>query len=316
MEKRLYIILSILIMSLSIKASEPDMLVTQKGETLNVYNLDLTSSEYIYYTLSDDVNSPITKILKEDVLIIKKSDGTKIDPSQNTNIATRNAVVNPGAHDPVTHRVTSTFYSKKAKENILVVEDGVGQVLYMRILSDQEKTLSVIKYVPNKRPYNGEMPYYNRERYVIPEYVEYQNETYTVVSVDNLAFCRNINIHWRKDKMKEIVFPSTLKAIGYRSFSDRCCLSKIILPESIERIGDMAFISCGGEAAFEQLYIPKGVKYIGEDAFRCVGNNISPRGYFQGNLTSMPDFITVGNCKNYGIDEEAVEAYEKRYFNK
>ena len=244
------------------------------------------------------------------MLIIKKSDGTKIDPSQNTNIATRNAVVNPGAHDPVTHRVTSTFYSKKAKENILVVEDGVGQVLYMRILSDQEKTLSVTKY------WGDGKSDYNEEKYVIPEYVEHQNETYTVVSVDDLAFCRNINIHWRKDKMKEIVFPSTLKAIGYRSFSDRCCLSKIILPESIERIGDMAFISCGGEAAFEQLYIPKGVKYIGEDAFRCVGNNMSPRGYFQGNLTSMPDFITIGNCKNYGIDEEAVEAYEKRYFNK
>lgn len=309
MKKRLYIILSILIMSLSIKASEPDMLVTQKGETLNVYNLDLTSSEYIYYTLSDDVNSPITKILKEDVLIIKKSDGTKIDPSQNTNIATRNAVVNPGAHDPVTHRVTSTFYSKKAKENILVVEDGVGQVLYMRILSDQEKTLSVTKYRGDGKSD------YNEEKYVIPEYVEYQNETYTVVSVDDLAFYRKNTNYW-KDKIKEIVFPSTLKSIGVESLCGRWYITKIILPESIERIGDDAFNSCGMKAAFEQLYIPKGVKYIGKNAFICVGNNISPRGYFQGNLTSMPDFITIGNCKNYGIDEEAVEAYEKRYFNK
>ena len=306
MEKRLYIILSILIMSLSIKASEPDMLVTQKGETLNVYNLDLTSSEYIYYTLSDDVNSPITKILKEDVLIIKKSDGTKIDPSQNTNIATRNAVVNPGAHDPVTHRVTSTFYSKKAKENILVVEDGVGQVLYMRILSDQEKTLSVTKYRGDGKSD------YNDEKYVIPEYVEFQDEKYTVISVDKSAF----SPFGLRDKIKEIVFPSTLKTIGNHSFAGRWHLSKIILPESIERIGDMAFISCGVKAAFEQLYIPKGVKYIGEDAFRRVGNNVSFRGYFQGNLTSMPDFITIGNCKNYGIDEEAVEAYEKRYLNK
>lgn len=306
MEKRLYSILSILIMSLSIKASEPDMLVTQKGETLNVYNLDLTSSEYIYYTLSDDVNSPITKILKEDVLIIKKSDGTKIDPSQNTNIATRNAVVNPGAHDPVTHRVTRTFYSKKAKENLLVVEDGVGQVLYMRILSDQEKTLSVTVH---KGYSNSD---YNDEKYVIPEYVEFQDEKYTVISVDVNAF----SLFGFRDKIKEIVFPSTLKTIGNNSFAGRRHLSKIILPESIERIGDNAFISCGDKAAFEQLYIPKGVKYIGEDAFRWVGNNTSPRGYFQGNLTSMPDFITIGNCKNYGIDEEAVEAYEKRYFNK
>ena len=305
--RKIALILMIITMSLGLKASKPDLLVTQNGETLNVYNLDISLSGYIYYTLSDDANSPILKKSKDEILIIKKSDGTKIDPSKysQTSVGNENVedkkVVNPGQHDPVTHKVTNTFYSKKAEAQILTVEDGKGQVLYMRVLSGEEKTLSVT-------PHNGDgKGKYEGEIYIIPDFVEFENEIYSVISVDDYAFS------WNDKNLKDIVFPSTLKSIGKSAFYNLLGLEKIILPESLEYIGEYAFCYAGLSAIFEQLYIPKGVKKIGENAFRFVGPNTSFKGFFQGNLTSIPDFITVGNCTSYGIDEEAIEAYEKRY---
>lgn len=49
-------------------AAEPNILVTQSGETLKVYNLDVTSSDNIYYSLSDKDNAPLKKIQKNNQL--------------------------------------------------------------------------------------------------------------------------------------------------------------------------------------------------------------------------------------------------------
>ena len=113
-----------------------------------------------------------------------------------------------------------------------------------------------------------------------------------------------------KSFLRSVVFPSTLKKIGTGSF-EYSGLDKLILPDSIEEIGDGAFWSAGS-TNFSELYIPKTVKKIGENCFRALGPNISYRGYYQGYISSMPDFITIGNCNMYGIDEEAVESYEKK----
>lgn len=56
----------------------------------------------------------------------------------------------------------------------------------------------------------------------------------------------------------------------------------------------------------------KTVKRIGARAFLRLGPKTSYSGYYQGSLTCIPDWITTGNCTQYGIDEEAVEAYERR----
>lgn len=58
-------------------AAEPDLLVTQEGESLKVYNLDITPGDNVYYS---DEKGNLHKISKADILIIKKVDGTKIDP--------------------------------------------------------------------------------------------------------------------------------------------------------------------------------------------------------------------------------------------
>lgn len=299
-----YILTIILIAtcSFTIFSVEPDLLVTQDGESIKVFNLDVTSSDNIYYTLSEDSNAPLQKISKNYILIIKKADGTKIDPNysvqQSTKVISNNIKVNPGHHTPVTYNANSS------KGNILNVIGNDNQEITMRILSQSDKTLAVVK------PRKGLE--YSESVYIIPEYVKFNDEIFTVTVIDEGAF-KNIGFWANDNNIKEIVLPITLKEIGKNAFAGREGLGRIIIPDSVEKIGDAAFAYCGRQNTFEELFIPESVKYIGADAFRFVGPNTSYRGYFQGYLSSIPVYVTIGNCTNFGIDEEAVEAYEKRY---
>ena len=55
-----------------------DMLVTNEGKSMTIYNLEI-SDQSIFFQLQDKANAPLQKMLKKDVLIIKKADGTKLD---------------------------------------------------------------------------------------------------------------------------------------------------------------------------------------------------------------------------------------------
>lgn len=297
-------ILTILLIAVSCFTAysvEPDLLITQEGESIKVFNLDVTSSDNIYYTLSEDSDAPVQKISKKSVLIIKKADGTKIDPNyseqQNSIVINNTGKVNPGNHTPVTHDVESS------SGNILNVIGGDNQEITMRILSHNDKTLAVTK------PRKGLE--YDRSTYIIPEYVKFNGDVYTVTHIDEGAF-KNIGFWTNDNTIKEIILPMTLREIGKNAFAGREGLGRIVIPDSVENIGDTAFAYCGARSNFEQLYIPESVKFIGTDAFRFVGPNTSYRGYFQGYLSCIPIYVTSGNCTNIGIDEEAVEAYERR----
>lgn len=285
-------------------AAEPDMIVTQDGESIQVYNLEITPNA-VYYTISEDSGEDVKKMSKDQILIIKKADGTKIDPSVSAEMPdvmqSGKKVENPHAHAPVTYVASGEILTDKKGNKIVPVKDNKGQDIYFRIVDGEDKTLALTSWF-GKGKYEG-------EEYILPEYVTIGHDTYTVRYVDDKAFY----IHHMKPnkRLKKLVFPSTLKKIGNKAFS--CCseLQSIILPESIETVGDNAFSRVGNKY-FDQIYLPKGLKTIGSYAFLLVGADFSPNGYFQGRLTSMPDFITESNCNRFGIDEEAIEVYEKR----
>lgn len=65
----------------------------------------------------------------------------------------------------------------------------------------------------------------------------------------------------------EVTFPSTLKRIGDRAFSNNK-ISKVVLPVSLESCGDGAFM----ETAMEELILPEGMKVIPENM--AFGNNL------------------------------------------
>ena len=323
--KSLKFILASIMMSLSLIVfadDNIDIIVTNDGESLKVYNLDYSPVDYCYYTIvpnSDDLK----RIKKSDVLIIKLADGTKLDPNtleitNSTIESTKSIVVNPAAHEPVTVTAIENNFldvvtqkAKKGKPEVIdkyiLIKESNGQILNLRLVSEVDKELSVA------RLRDGSM--YETAEIIIPEYVILNGENYSITQIDPAAFdCKG------KENISDIIFPQTLVEIGQKACYMLPKLKRIILPESLKKIGEAAFYGCASrpsklhkyQVLFQELYIPKNVESIGEKAFLMVGNNISPNWYFQGNLKCIPDFITENNCHPFGIDEEAVEVYLNR----
>ena len=68
--------------------------------------------------------------------------------------------------------------------------------------------------------------------------------------------------------LKEVVLPKNLTKIGGTCFCENYALKTIDLPESLEWIGDGAFIRSG----LERIKIPKNCKHIGERCFEDCDN--------------------------------------------
>ena len=52
-----------------------DVLITQDGELLNVYGLEI-SDNAVFYKTEDKTDAPIQRIGKEKILMVKRKDGT------------------------------------------------------------------------------------------------------------------------------------------------------------------------------------------------------------------------------------------------
>ena len=55
-----------------------DRLITKDGDVIDAYRIDIANT-CIYYVKENNINAPVQKIAKSEVLMIKKKDGTKID---------------------------------------------------------------------------------------------------------------------------------------------------------------------------------------------------------------------------------------------
>lgn len=85
------------------------------------------------------------------------------------------------------------------------------------------------------------------------------SESFTVPDgVEKIA-----NGAFAQSRIKEAVLPEGLLAICDNAF-ERSSVSSVNIPESTEMIGDGAFYNC---SELDYIYVPKGVKSIGFDAF-------------------------------------------------
>ena len=119
-----------------------DVLVTNEGESLKVYNLEIGPST-IFYQLSDASNAEIKRIAKSDVLIIRKADGTKIDPNANEAVQTTHVVGNTSSAEHNNQSVlglnNTMDYTSLSKENLpLVHEYNSHDVVYLNTDTDKK----------------------------------------------------------------------------------------------------------------------------------------------------------------------------------
>ena len=296
--KRILLLLTTILLAFSY-ANAQDIIVKKDGTILNnVYNLE-ESDNYYFYTLESSEDAAIQKINKNEVFSVKK-DGKKHQSQQiETKAKDNSALKKTRKHEPVTAQITSEINQDK-KGQFFTARTPDGHELNYLILSNEDHTLAVVK---------GK---YRENKYIIPEYVQVNNEVYTVTEIGDRAFSRESTI-------TEIQFPTTLKRIGHQAFT-YCPLESIVLPEGLEELADEAFFCAGLNAhgktlPLKEIYLPSSTQKIGYTCFLKCGSSISFRGFCQAYFSNMPDFITESNCKTYGIDEEAVRAlyvYERK----
>ena len=282
-------------------AKAQDIIVKKDGTILNVYNLEEGPNSY-FYTLELSSDAATQKVSKSDVFSVKIN-GTTSTQQAEAATGTRdiqNAIQqNTSKRNSLTVR-TSSDAIRQDKDGLFVsASTPDGHELNFRILSQEEQTLSVTK---------GE---YHETKYIIPEYVLIGDKTYTVTEIEKEAF-------YKQSTIKDVTFPTTLKKIGTGAFS-YCPLESIILPEGLEELN--GFWSAGktwtwrgpGKAnSIKEIYIPSSIKSIGLNCFLGCGKDTSWKGYCQAYFSNLPEFITEGNCLNYGIDEEAVRTFYTR----
>lgn len=216
----------------------------------------------------------------------------------------RNNDSNPNDHEVTTHMALGPIVVGKKGVRTVPVGDGKGQRVNMRIVDHEDYVLAVTKPEKDRD--------YEDSRYVIPEYVDIDGDIYTVKYVDDEAF-KNLGFWTNDQNTREIYLPTTLVRIGDLAFAGRDSLRFIGIPDGVISVGKGAFTMCGRTSGgFEGIYIPDSVTRLGDEAFRTTGTKTSYRGYYQGYVYHMPSFINEDNCKDYGIDEEAVEAYYRR----
>jgi len=70
-------------------ASAQDLIVPKSGDPINAYNLE-QGDDYLFYTQNKDLDSPILRIAKNDVLMVRKANGSVL-PMDNKGTSNTNA---------------------------------------------------------------------------------------------------------------------------------------------------------------------------------------------------------------------------------
>ncbi|MCD8288678.1 MAG: leucine-rich repeat domain-containing protein, partial [Prevotella sp.] len=149
--------------------------------------------------------------------------------------------------------------------------------LYYNITSEEDAD---VKTVEVTYPYHGtstQAGYYTGD-VIIPEEVEYNDETYSVTAVGNYAFeyCSGLT---------SIEIPNSITSIGNYAFEYCSGLTSIDIPNSVTTIGDWAFWYC---TSLTEVTIGEGVTFSGMWTFSYL-TNLAVVNYNAANISNTTD---------------------------
>ncbi len=151
-----------------------------------------------------------------------------------------------------------------------------GQTLYYQI--SNPISFEVILTAPGYPIWNGyEKP---SGDLIIPEHVEHEGNTYTVVSVLGSTFyqCTELtsveipnsvifmgsHVFFEDSALESVVLPNRINTINEASFLNCLSLTSVTLPDSLTSIGRLAFFNC---ESLDSFFLPNTLESIGEAAF-------------------------------------------------
>lgn len=207
-----FVFLLFIFSSLLIKAQ--DLIVTNEGNTFKVFRIDV-GKDAVYYQLEDNEESPILKIKKTDVLIIKLQDGTIVnfrDTGQNitTNSNSEDEISFP--QEPVVDssviaslEIGSLIEFYDGSKGIVFYLDGKGHGLAVSL--QQKKCLW-----QNTSTFHGcvdirSLPNNNNISLQMGLGMKYCNIAIDELGIDNLPaikWCRSIGQEWYLPSLGEL----------------------------------------------------------------------------------------------------------------
>ncbi len=122
---------------------------------------------------------------------------------------------------------------------------------------DQETKTAAVTYRyyinGNRDAYSGDV--------VIPSEVTYNGKSFSVTSIDSLAF-------YSCNRLTSVSMPNSVTSIGSSAFSKCSALTSVTIPNGVTSIGEYTFEGC---SALTSVTIPNGVTSIGEYTFEnCI----------------------------------------------
>ena len=151
-------------------------------------------------------------------------------------------------------------------------------VIYYDIISDIDKTVKVTY----KGNYSEEVYYEYSGNVSIPQTVNYNGITYTVISLGDEAF------YWCSS-LTSVLIPNSIISIGEGCFNKCTNLTSVEIPNSVTSIGVNAFRSCSNLTSVE---IGNSVTSIGSSSFEGCSSLAS---------IEIPNSVTsIGNNAFYG----------------
>ncbi len=163
---------------------------------------------------------------------------------------------NPDMGEMVSYSQTTNQHGSTILETIY----ENGSRLYFQVMSDA--TLKVVNYsYYYNESYDKESEYLFKGNLVIPESIEAMGKTIPVTSMAAKAF-------YKCKGMLSAVLPNNITIIPELAFGECSNLKEIHLPDSLQSIGNEAFVVCG----LTEIDIPPATKAIGYHAFTSCHN--------------------------------------------
>ena len=147
-------------------------------------------------------------------------------------------------------KLFTLFLAIMATNSLWAYDFKYGDLYYEVLSSSTPYTVQVTYQEWSNNNYSG------ITTIAIPETVEYNDTTYSVVQIGSaFSFCSSLS---------SVTIPNSVTKIGQFAFSGCSSLNSINIPASVTEIGSLAFSYC---TSLYSINIPESVEDIGKEAF-------------------------------------------------
>ncbi|MDE7166573.1 MAG: hypothetical protein K2O17_06050 [Bacteroidaceae bacterium] len=159
--KKLILVSIMLLPAFGMRAQ--DILVTEEGESITAWDVDISGAQKIYYKTAEGDDAPMKSIAKDKVLLWKKADGTKVrvgvetapqSAVTQTKSAAKISTPAPDASDPEANKLAINKFNsagdiratKDMKEKVAKKLIGLLNVAPQSVMADKNVELSFSPY--------------------------------------------------------------------------------------------------------------------------------------------------------------------------